>query len=374
MRVRRSLGWVYARRSTDGQRHTWYIGYYAHGRRIREAAGPRKTDAIRLLQQRMHDLETGRWRHPTQEAKFEQLLDLVRADYRANGKRSLDRVNQCANHLAACFQGAAAQEITAADLARYVEERLDAGAATSTVRNELNVLKRGFTLAWQKGLVSSRPAFPTLRPTTVRTGFFERHELERLLPELPPWVQPVVVFLYHTGWRQGEALSRQWHHVDVSAGTIRLEPGETKNGRGRIFPFRELPELAGLLDAQRRYTDEVERDTGQIVPWVFHREGTPIRSFRTAWRAACRRAGLSKLVHDLRRTAARNMVRAGVPQHTVMRLCGWETDAMFRRYCIQDERDLRAGVEKLAQLGPDPQILSLPATNRPQIRLSGRKG
>ena len=52
--------------------------------------------------------------------------------------------------------------------------------------------------------------------------------------------------------------------------------------------------------------------------------------------------------HDFRRTAAHNLIRAGVPQHLVLQLCGWKTDAMFRRYAIVDERDLRSAVEMLA--------------------------
>ena len=53
---------------------------------------------------------------------------------------------------------------------------------------------------------------------------------------------------------------------------------------------------------------------------------------------------VSRTPHDFRRTAARNLIRAGVPQHVVMKLCGWKTDAMFRRYAIVDER-----VEMLAR-------------------------
>jgi integrase len=82
------------------------------------------------------------------------------------------------------------------------------------------------------------------------------------------------------------------------------------------------------------------------------------------WRAACKRAAvvkrgsletvirprlLGRTPHDFRRTAARNLIRAGVAQHVVMQLCGWKTDAMFRRYAIVDGRDLRSAVELLAR-------------------------
>jgi integrase len=145
---------------------------------------------------------------------------------------------------------------------------------------------------------------------------------------------------------------------------ISLEENTTKSGKGRTFPFTALPELAALFDAQREHTSTVERLLGIIVPSVFHRNGKPILAYLDAWRAACKRAAtvkrdglvtiirprlLGRTPHDFRRTAARNLIRAGVPQHVVMKLCGWKTDAMFRRYAIVDERDLRDAVELLGR-------------------------
>jgi integrase len=145
---------------------------------------------------------------------------------------------------------------------------------------------------------------------------------------------------------------------------VRLEPNTTKSDEGRTFPFSALPELAALLQAQREHTSEVEQRHGIIVPTVFHRNGRPIRAYLDGWRAAIKRAAvvkrgnletivrpqlLGRTPHDFRRTAARNLIRAGVPQHIVMDLCGWETPDMFDRYAIVDERDLRTAVESLAR-------------------------
>ncbi len=155
-----------------------------------------------------------------------------------------------------------------------------------------------------------------------------------------------------------------WAQVDFAAGTVRLEPNTTKSGKGRTFPFSALPELAALLERQRAHTDTVERREGAVIPDVFHRNGRPIKSYHGAWWAACKRAAVEKrggleivvrprvvgrTPHDFRRTAARNLIRAGVPQHVVMQLCGWKTDAMFSRYAIVDERDLQSAVEMLAK-------------------------
>ena len=89
---------------------------------------------------------------------------------------------------------------------------------------------------------------------------------------------------------RSEILTRQWHHVDLRAGWLRLEPGETKNTEGRMFPL--IPALRALLERQRADIDKLQRATGQIIPWVFHHEGTPIRYFRRSWMTACRKGGV----------------------------------------------------------------------------------
>ena len=155
--------------------------------------------------------------------------------------------------------------------------------------------------------------------------------------------------------------------MDVDAGVVRLEPGMTKNREGRAFPFDALPALKTLLEAQRARATALERATGAIVPWVFHRGGRPIRSDRRAWASACRRAATDvrggirvvvrphlagRIAPDLRRTAVRNLERAGVPRSVAMQLTGHKTERVYRRYAIVAEADLREGVAKLASLAP----------------------
>jgi integrase len=154
-----------------------------------------------------------------------------------------------------------------------------------------------------------------------------------------------------TGWRLGEALALPWSQVDFRAGIVRLEAGTTKNREGRTFPFAVLPELEAVLRAQQERTRVHERAQGQIIRWVFHRQGEPIHrvAFRRAWHRACGKVGLSgRVPHDLRRTAVRNLERAGVSRSVAMKLTGHKTESVYRRYAIVAERDLAEGVQKLA--------------------------
>jgi integrase len=146
-----------------------------------------------------------------------------------------------------------------------------------------------------------------------------------------------------------ELLTRQWAQVDFKAGWLRLEPGETKNGEGRMFPL--APGLRAVLEQQRAATLELERKGERIIPWIFHRDGAAIIDFRRAWRGAVKRAGLPhRIPHDFRRTAVRNLERAGVPRSAAMKMVGHRTEAIYRRYAIADEAMLRDAADKLATL------------------------
>lgn len=393
---RRTRGWIFKRGET------WYIGYFApgaishagvaltkcqdvlsgratqclsHTGKVRKAAGPRRSDAVALLERQLADLDAGKWTSPTKPLILDELFALLRADWRARGRKSTLTAKRgkdvsSVRRLREAFGSGEVRNITAARLAKYANHRLDAGASISTVRNDLNLLKHGMAGAVKQGQLAVRPAFPSLVPTNIRTGFFERGEFEALLAELPEAMRAPVTFMYWTGWRsKSEVLTRQWRHVDLASGVIRLEPGETKNGKAREFPYRLVPELAAAIDAQRAYTDAVQRQTGQVVPWVFHRKGRRFgRAFYYTWKAACARVGIAgRIPHDFRRTAARNLVeRAGVSEKVAMELTGHLTRSVFERYHITNASDRERAVSKLAAIAPDRAILPLLDPKRTQ--------
>ena len=150
--------------------------------------------------------------------------------------------------------------------------------------------------------------------------------------------------------------------VDLAAGTVRLDPGTTKNREGRVVVL--TPDLKRVLVGQwqatraivlKRNPDAKGRDIAEAVRWLFHQNGERIKSFRRAWLTACKTAGLvGRIPHDFRRTAVRNMVRAGIPERVAMMISGHKTRSVFERYNIVSEGDLRAAAERLTCPVSDP--------------------
>jgi len=341
----------------------YHIRYYRNGQRFAESThSTDRETAKRLLKNRESDVANGVPVTPAiGRLTFEEAAQALENEYLANDRRSIVGLRgRIKKGLRPWFRGRRMVSITPTDVIAFVAARQAGsfpfkapGAANGTINRELSALKRMFALAKQAGTLLSAPHIAMLQEDNVRRGFFEREQFESVRRHLPEEIRPVVTFAYLTGWRvNSEVLTLQWHQVDLKAGVVRLDPGTTKNREGRTFPFSQLPELQALLEEQRAATTILERKTGTIVPWVFHRGGNPIKFYRRSWLRACKDAGCpGRIPHDFRRTAVRNLVRAGVPERVAMMLTGHKTRSVFERYNVVSEADLGAGVAKLALLG-----------------------
>ena len=289
------------RRSRRGQGslwlagRTWQISYYRNGRRFRESSWKAKKSAERLL------------------------------DF---------------------FGGRRAAQVTTADVGAYVERRRQAGFANGSINRELAALKRMYRLAVQGERLFKAPHIPMLKEAPPRLGFFEAEQFQAVLRHLRPELRLIALFAYETGWRRDEVLHMEWRRVDLEQGSVRLDPGTTKNREGRVA-YLSAP-LLEQLRAHAEATREFGRKRGAVVRWVFHRRGERIGSLQRSWRTACRKAGVPGMIlHDLRRTAVRNLVRAGVPERVAMQISGHKTRSVFERYNIVSDGDLREAARRI---------------------------
>ena len=335
------------------QSKVWWIRWYRDGRRHEESSGStKKGDAERLLKIREGDVAKGlAVTAASGRLRFEDAVADVVNDYTTNGKKTAEQVaRRIRVHLLPFFGGRRMAAITTAEARAYVAKRLEEGAARATINRELAIVKRAFSLAAQAGTVMNRPHIPMLAEDNVRQGFFERDQFEDVRKALPEPLRDVMTFAYLSGWRvQSEVVTIEWSQVDRNTKVIRLEPGTTKNSEGRTLPYGALPELDEVMEARWEAHQQLAQ-AGRICPLVFHRDGRAIKDYRKAWSSACSAAGIpGKLVHDFRRTAVRNLSRAGVPDTVGMRVTGHKTPSVYSRYNISSEADLREAVGRLAR-------------------------
>ena len=326
---------------------TYWIKYYRHGKQFAESSHSDKLEiAKRMLHLREAEIFQGKMPGICfDKVSFEELTRDLLADYKINGKRSLDRAKLAVGHLERVFKGMKVVNIDTARITRYIEMRQEEGAANATINRELSLLKRMFSLGSKctPPKVSGIPVISVLKEHNVRKGFFEHSEFLALREALPKYLKGFTTFGYKTGWRHSEIATLTWRQVDLERGIVTLNPGETKNQEGRTVYID--PELKTIL---QQNWDQRGRG-GKALPWVFlNEQGTDrVKRFDKSWNSACKEAEIgAKLFHDLRRTAVRNMVRAGIPERVAMMISGHKTRSVFDRYNITSENDLKMAAEK----------------------------
>lgn len=369
----RGMGRIFQRGSV------YHIGYFHRGREYRESSHSEKEAvARRLLKKRLGEIGTGKLIGPSEEkVTFDEMAqDLIR-DYQTNG-RKVSAVQFPISRLTKSFGFDKALDITTDRIRKHIANRQEERAANATINRELAALKRMFSLAIEACKLSRKPHIPTLEENNARQGFLDHAAFLALSDNLPEHLKDPVSFLYRSGWRVSEMRSLEWRDIDLAGKTMRLRPELSKNKDGRVLKLKgEILAIIERAKAKRRLD----------LPYVFHHDGQPIGDFRKAWQTACVIAGLGQfvdegqfgeeqkgwqktrrkkytglIIHDLRRTAVRNMVRAGINERVAMARSGHKTRNVFDRYNIVSESDLDQAEERMeAYLESQPREASVKA-------------
>lgn len=366
----RGMGSVYKQPNS----RFWWIKYHRNGNPFRESAHSEdRQAAVQLLKKRLAEIATGEFCGPKSErTTMEELAADFLREYRVTGRKSLGHAeHRWRIHLKPFFGDLRAVQLTSDLISRYVDERQQKGAENATINRELAALRRMLRLGMRSTppKVLRVPAFPRLREDNVRQGFLEQEQFEKLLAQCTDvWFRTLLTVARTYGWRKGELLNMRISQVDLLGGTIRLHPGTTKNREGREVTLTpELRQLLTLCIHGKRPED-----------FLFTREdGERVKDFRKLWWNVCTAAGLGHMecckcgevvtgdkcekcdlrslryvgliFHDLRRTAARNLRRAGVAEGVIMKIGGWRTRSVFERYAIVSQSDISDAMDKLRQ-------------------------
>ncbi|HEV2521969.1 MAG TPA: site-specific integrase [Candidatus Acidoferrales bacterium] len=239
------------------------------------------------------------------------------------------------------------------DFAReFAKQRAAEGLSNATINRSLQCLRRMLNIAKEDGKIIAVPKIRLLKEPAARKGFLPLEKFEELLAALPVHLRPLITFLYYCGVRLGEALQVEWSQVDLKAALIRLEEEQTKSGEARVIP---LPDV--LVSTLSR----VEPKRGRVFD---------SKNLRSEWVKACVAVGLGTseemtsangwkwdrysglIVHDLRRSAVRNLRLAGVSETVAMKISGHKTPEVFRRYNIVSTDDVTAAMRAVESAAP----------------------
>ncbi len=214
--------------------------------------------------------------------------------------------------------------------------------APATLDREVELLKRmlNYAVKCTKLAVNPIARVSLLGKSNVRRVVLKEETFAKLVEAADPHLRPILLVAYDTGMRKQEVLALRWSQLDLREGCITLAPEDTKTDQGRVIylttravtALRELPR--GLKGGE----------------WVFvnPQTGERWKDIRKMFQAACTAAELEGVwFHDTRRSFATNARRRGVPESVVMRMTGHRTRAVFDRYNIVEDEDLRAAVRRI---------------------------
>jgi integrase len=215
----------------------------------------------------------------------------------------------------------------------------------ATTNRRLTILRAMFKHAAKEELIqtSDIPASFCLWEDVdnVKTNKFTDKQFNDILNKVSSNLRPLLLFLYNTGMRSGQATAMTWDMIDEN--NFLIIPGEfTKNGE----PF-PLP----LVDEKNKPYDW----SAPILKMKVRPHGEPIfdtTNFRKEWQRACHELKLGIYndkthvyrgaePHDFRRTAVSNMNAAGVVETEAMAVSGHKTNSMFKRYGITNPRQVQ---------------------------------
>lgn len=324
----------------------WWIQFCQDGKVYRESAETAiKEVAERKLRKRLAAIDDGRFRGLATEkitvAEMMKALFTKKENGELDHAKSLDWDKRRWNiHLEPVFGHLKARAVTEDKISKYIAGRKNAAAAAASINRELSLLRRAFAIHNHIAC----PKFPRLKEDNVRKGFVSDEQYAKLAAECAKeglWLRALLEIGANYGLRRGEMLSLRVEQLDKATGRVRLEGSQTKNGSGRAFTLTsDTRHLLFALIEGKAQSD-----------YVFTRpDGSPIGDFRKLWANVCERAGVpGLLIHDLRRTAVRNMIRSGVSDNVAMAISGHKTRSVFDRYDIVSESDLDAAAAKIEQ-------------------------
>ncbi|MBA2239476.1 MAG: site-specific integrase [Lysobacter sp.] len=257
--------------------------------------------------------------------------------------------------------------VTPGDIEAFRHSRRSAGLSAVTVNHDLKLLRKMFAWGVRERLLPATPfkvgteTAIRLDPETPRERRFRGDDDEtRLLNAANSHLRGLIIAMLDTCCRPGELLSLQWEDVDLAARQFTVRAHKAKTRRDRRLPISAR--LNAILEMRK--LDPAGDPLGPKAFVFGNAIGEQVRSVRTAWSNACRRAGLHDLhLADLRHEAASRFEEAGVPTTYVSKFLGHQNLTTTTRYLNTTLKGLHRAIDQL-ESSRNPILLQVPCKNR----------
>jgi integrase len=327
----------------------WWAAYYVDGEKVRESTGQREAkEAAKYLKARIKEKygsEVGGPAFILPAAKrltIAELCQALRADLKLGGKFS----KQTASHLKkaeVAFGSERAVKLTAEKIDGYISDRLAAGDRPATVNRVTQLLNQSFELAIQRGTLSRKPDIRRLseKGNERKVSVSEKQladflaalrDRDRDLADFAEWCAAC-------GMRKGEASELRWNMLHQDR--LEIPAAICKNDEAHVLPL--VGELADIIERRKKAR---RMESPYIFTRIMRGKVRKINTFDKARRTAACKANLPAnfVFHSLRSVAATNLINAGVFPLVALKVGGWKTDSMLKRYCIFTTKDMREAI------------------------------
>jgi integrase len=358
-------GWIgYLKQSGKDSKYLYTQFYVGKEQKRINTKTNNPEEAYRVLLDNRRRANDGERVLPTEASKLkyenliENLIDYYRAHYPASlrSRKTEDGTEETfdgKDNLDEFFGGMSITQITAGKIQEYIKKYTKLGYSGATVRRQLSRLQSAFERTKDLDQITANhiPSFRLPKDSEAREGFLDYEDFLVLRRSMPERLRLTITYLYFTGSRMGEVEQINWGMVSKDCTEIHISPSITKTKRGRTVPL--VGPLAEIGDALRT----ARKNFPKAHELVFD-----LTNFRRMWNRTCHKLGLGVYdestdnrkysglhPHDFRRSAARNLIKAGVPRSTAMMITGHKTEAVFERYNIKDTADAAAALLKVGQ-------------------------
>lgn len=342
----------------------WYISYYHNGVRVREVVGPKKSDARKVLAQRLTAIQEGK--HPVlrnkkkQRVTFAQFSKTYITDHAIPQKKSYKSdIYRLKSSIVPYFGDMQISEIDSHHIAQYRKLRLqqkcrnkDSLVKPATVNKEVKLAKHIIKTASRWLGIQVKEIELDLATELPRERILTHEEIRVLVENAQPPLKYAVLLALNTGMRKGEILSLQWENVNLERDFITVTALEAKSKRIRRIPINsELRKLFIRLNLTRDSNRFVLQNPQTDKPYL---------DLQKSWITLLKKSEINGVrFHDLRHTYASHFLMNGGDLHTLQKLLGHRDLNTTARYLTLTTEFQKKSIELFTVAESESNIINI---------------